>query len=220
MTWIVNICFHGIGVPQRTLEPGEDRYWISIEMFHRVLDEVIGRLDVRLSFDDGNASDIEIGLPALADRGLSASFFVIAGRLDLPGSLARHDLVELRRSGMLIGTHGMTHVPWRRLSEVASNEEFVEARNLISVSAGGAVGSSAPPLGEDDREGLPRPPPGGDGSGFTSDRRRANSEAWLQPRYSLRADDTIDSFRRSVLDRPAILRELRASTVGLIKRLR
>ena len=220
MTWIVNICFHGIGVPQRTLEPGEDRYWISIEMFHRVLDEVIGRLDVRLSFDDGNASDIEIGLPALADRGLSASFFVIAGRLDLPGSLARHDLVELRRSGMLIGTHGMNHVPWRRLSEVASNEEFVEARNLISVSAGVAVDSAALPLGQYDRKVLQRLRREGYRSVFTSDRRRANSEAWLQPRYSLRADDTIDSFRRSVLDRPAILRELRASTVGLIKRLR
>lgn len=220
MTWIVNICFHGIGVPQRTLEPGEDRYWISIEMFHRVLDEVIGRLDVRLSFDDGNASDIEIGLPALADRGLSASFFVIAGRLDLPGSLGRHDLVELRRSGMLIGTHGMNHVPWRRLSEVASNEEFVEARNLISVSAGVAVDSAALPLGQYDRKVLQRLRREGYRSVFTSDRRRANSEAWLQPRYSLRADDTIDSFRRSVLDRPAILRELRASTVGLIKRLR
>ena len=26
---LLNLCFHGIGTPQRPLEPGEDAYWIS-----------------------------------------------------------------------------------------------------------------------------------------------------------------------------------------------
>jgi len=35
---------------------------------------------VQLSFDDGNRSDVGIALPALLERELSATFFVVAGR--------------------------------------------------------------------------------------------------------------------------------------------
>ena len=50
---------------------------------------------MRLSFDDGNSSDVEIALPALRERGLPRRFFVVAGRLDRPGSLSRDDVREL-----------------------------------------------------------------------------------------------------------------------------
>src|SRR5687767_10674733 len=84
---VINICFHGIGTPGRDLEPGESRYWIGVDTFHRVLDDLVTWPAVRISFDDGNASDVEIGLPGLLSRGLTADFFVLAGRLGAPGSL-------------------------------------------------------------------------------------------------------------------------------------
>ena len=28
---VLNICFHGIGTPQRQLQPGEDAYWVDTE---------------------------------------------------------------------------------------------------------------------------------------------------------------------------------------------
>ena len=74
------ICFHGIGTPERTLEPGEDRYWVAIDEFLAMLDAIAAAPGVRISFDDGNASDIEIALGGLRERDLSASFFVLAGR--------------------------------------------------------------------------------------------------------------------------------------------
>ena len=52
---VVNVCFHGIGAPQRRREPGEDSYWISRDVFLGVLDTVVGRSDVRLSFDEYEA---------------------------------------------------------------------------------------------------------------------------------------------------------------------
>ena len=70
---LLNICFHGIGTPGRALEPGEDRYWITSDEFHRILDEIATWPSTRISFDDGNASDLEIGLPALVERGLTAT---------------------------------------------------------------------------------------------------------------------------------------------------
>src|SRR5687768_1699714 len=106
---IVNVCFHGIGTPARELEPGEDRYWIPVDVYHRVLDDVATWPSVRISFDDGNASDVEIGLPALLERGLTADFFVLAGRLGAAGSLDEAAVKELAAAGMTIGTHGMRH---------------------------------------------------------------------------------------------------------------
>ena len=53
---------------------------------------------MRISFDDGNASDLEIGLPALLERGLTATFFVLAGRLGRPGSLDADEVARCSRT--------------------------------------------------------------------------------------------------------------------------
>ena len=205
---VVNVCFHGIGAPQRRLEPGEDAYWISRDVFLGVLDRVAGRGDVRLSFDDGNSSDVEIALPALLERGLRASFFVVAGRLDRPGSLSRDDVRRLHEAGMTIGNHGMSHRPWRGLDPARRREELVTARTVLQDVTGSRVHDAALPLGRYDR------------TVQTSDRRWARSDHWLQPRYSIRSGDTVESVERDVLRRPPVTSRARGALVGTVKRLR
>ena len=63
---IINLTFHGIGEPERALEPGEEQFWLDSDQFQSALDSVEGRSDVRITFDDGNASDLEHGAPAAA----------------------------------------------------------------------------------------------------------------------------------------------------------
>ena len=46
---------------------------------------------------------------------MRATFFVLAGRLDRPGSLRPRTCRPLWWPGMAIGTHGMDHRPWRGL---------------------------------------------------------------------------------------------------------
>ena len=53
---VINLTVHGIGEPPRELEPGEDRTWVTVRQFEQVLDAAAGRDDVRITFDDGNAS--------------------------------------------------------------------------------------------------------------------------------------------------------------------
>lgn len=220
MAAVVNICFHGIGEPARELEPGESRYWIGSDLYEQVLDEVAGRDDVRLSFDDGNASDVDLGLPGLVRRGLSATFFVLAGRLDRPGSLREEDVRTLRDHGMAVGNHGMRHVSWRGLDDADAATELVEARERISAVVGQPVDRAALPLGQYDRRVLARLRAAGYREVCTSDRRPARSGAWLQPRYSVTDTDTIDSLKTSVLSpRPARERLVREA-VGLVKRWR
>jgi peptidoglycan/xylan/chitin deacetylase (PgdA/CDA1 family) len=217
---VINICFHGIGRPQRPLELDEDRYWISKDLYARVLEEVAWRDDIAISFDDGNASDIAIGLDGLLQYACNASFFVLAGRLNRPGSLTASDLNELRRNGMTIGTHGMDHVPWRSLTRAQRGRELVDARQIIADAAGAQVCEAALPLGAYDRQALVNLRRLAYHRVYSSDRRRTNVEAWLQPRFSIRADDTIESIRSTILAPPRILRDLKTRAAGVVKRLR
>ena len=217
---VVNVCFHGIGVPTRDLEPGEDAYWIERDFFLDVLDLVVGRDDVRLSFDDGNASDAEIALPALRARGLTATFFVVSGRLDQPGSLTRDDVLDLHAAGMTIGNHGMTHRPWRGLDAAGEHEELVAARDALAHLIGEPVLDAAAPLGRYDRRVLLALRRLGYRSAHTSDRRWARADRWVQPRYSIRRGDTLDSVRDGVLTRPGAASRARGAAVGVVKSLR
>ena len=219
-THVINVCFHGIGTPRRELEPGEDEYWVGTDTFLAILDELTTWPSVRLSFDDGNASDVEIGLPALVERGLPADFFVLAGRLGAPGSLDGRAVRRLREHGMTIGSHGMAHRPWRGLDPAARREEFVVARECLASAAGAEVDLAACPLGRYDRRVLADLRRLGYRRVYTSDRRPARSSAWLQPRYSVRHDDTPGSLRAGVLATPPLPRRVRLSTTGLVKRLR
>lgn len=219
-TRTVNICFHGIGVPDRDLEPGEAPYWISADLFHAVLDEVVGRDDVRLSFDDSNASDLEIGLPGLLDRGLHGTFFVLAGRFGSRGSLDEDQVRLLADSGMAVGTHGMDHVPWRGLDETGRRRELVEARDRIAAVVGRPVDEAALPLGRYDRALLRELRSLGYAKVHTSDRAHARASAWLQPRFSLVGTDTVTAVQQDVLSRQPVRRRAERAVVGLAKRLR
>ncbi|GAA4140985.1 polysaccharide deacetylase family protein [Leifsonia shinshuensis] len=216
---IINICFHGVGTAGAEREPGESSYWIGRDLFLGVLDEVRGRPEVRLSFDDGNASDIELGLPALLERGLRATFFPIAGRLEEPGSLSPADLRTLRAAGMDIGSHGWAHIPWRRLSAPDQEREFVTARDVLAEASGGPIADAALPLGRYDRAMLNRLRGLDYRTVFSSDRYPTRESEWLQPRYSVTAGDTVATVRGFITHRPGIA-DLRARASSAFKRRR
>ena len=217
---LVNVCFHGIGIPQRELEPGEQPYWVGQRQFLDILDDLMVWPSVRISFDDGNASDAEIALPALAERGLRADFFVLAGRLDTPGSLGEDDVRELQKQGMGIGTHGMAHRSWRGMDLATREQELVVARQRLAEVAGTPVDTAACPLGRYDRRVLADLRRLGYTRVYTSDRRAARPDAWLQPRHSARSGDTVESLRAAALRPPALASRVRGAAVGLAKRLR
>lgn len=216
---VINVLFHGIGSPRRALEPGEDRYWVEVDQFHELLGEVLTWPGVRLSFDDGNVSDVEHALPALRRHKARASFYIIAGRIGAAGSLDADAVRSLRDAGMVIGSHGMHHRPWRGLDPQTAEEEFVTARDRLTDIVGGPIDEAACPLGRYDRTVLHRLRRLGYRRVFTSDRRPARDSAWLQPRYSVYADDTPETLRATVFHR-SLKRRVRAQVAGVVKRWR
>ena len=181
----INLTFHGVGEPERALEPGEAGVWMSRRRFAAVLDAVAGRDDVRVTFDDGNASDLEHALPALADRGLRATFFVVAGRLGARGFLDAAGVRTLADAGMAIGCHGMRHRPWRALDDDALREELLDARRALEDVVQRPVVAAGCPFGSYDRRVLGALRRYGYERVYTSDRGTARTSAWLQARNSI-----------------------------------
>lgn len=216
---IRHVCFHGIGECVREREPGEAGYWVPEQVFLGILDDVRDRPGIRLSFDDGNRSDRDIALPALVERGLTATFFALAGRLDDEASLDEGDIAELRDAGMTIGTHGWAHIPWRGMDAATARRELVDARAELERVSGTVVDEAAMPLGRYDRRLLRRLKDAGYRTVYTSDRFPARAGSWLQARYSVTAGDTVDSVRR-LMDRAPGAGEAKNLLKSAVKRLR
>jgi len=194
----VNITFHGVGEPPRPLDPGEDAVWLSTEHFEAVLDEVGDRPGVRISFDDGNASDFQVALPALRRRGLRATFFLVAGRVGTDDYLSAGDIRGLLEAGMTIGCHGMRHRSWRRLAEGELREELMASRRRLEEVVGSPVTHAACPFGAYDRRALAALRSYGYERVFTSDGGETRSGRWLQPRNTIRRCDRADALEHDL----------------------
>jgi peptidoglycan/xylan/chitin deacetylase (PgdA/CDA1 family) len=199
----INLTFHGVGEPARELEPGEAKVWVSGDTFLEVLDAVAGRDDVRITFDDGNASDYLHALPALEERGLTGTFFVVGDRVGTPNFLTADQIRELADAGMRIGSHGMGHRRWRGLSENALLAEIQDAKMTLETIVERPVTEVACPFGSYDRRVLRTLRGLAYTRVYTSDRGRARPDAFLQARNSVGPSDGPDLLARiESLDRP------------------
>jgi peptidoglycan/xylan/chitin deacetylase (PgdA/CDA1 family) len=188
---VTRLCFHGVGPVPDHVVAAERQYWVPTPFFLHLLDELVGLPGVELSFDDGNSSDVETALPALSERGMTAGFFALAGRLHAPGSLGADDLRSLVAAGMSVGSHGMEHVPWRRLDAEAQHRELTTARDLLADAAGVPITEVALPFGQYDRRTLDGLRSRSYRHVYSSDRLPANPSRWFQPRYSVRQGDDV-----------------------------
>jgi len=217
---VVNLTVHGIGPTERPLEPDEDKTWVTVEQFEQVLDAAVGRSDVRITFDDGNASDVRIALPRLVERGLKADFFVLAGLLGQPGRLDRSGLHDLMRAGMRIGSHGWAHRDWRRLTDEQAREEIVQANKVLTELIGEPVTEVAVPFGSYDRHVLRRLRRAGVRRVYTSDGGRATAGSWLQPRNSLHHDIGPKWAHEVLSGQPSLPLRARRTAARAVKPLR
>ncbi len=185
---VLNLSFHGIGRPLgRDFGEEERDYWASRGTFEAVLDAVAGRGDVRLSFDDGNSSDVDVVLPALLERELKASFFLVPAWLGTPGFMTRADVRALVRDGMTIGNHGLRHQIWTELPPDRLEHEVNQGRQLLEELTGTNLTTLAIPYGRYDDAVLDMLRADAYTRIFTSDGGSADPDAWLQPREHVRS---------------------------------
>lgn len=220
----VIINFHGLGPLPAHVDAGEASVWCSdLGLYADLLAEAreearAAKLNCLITFDDGNLSDLEIGMRPLADRGMRSIFFPCAGRIGKAGYLDVNALRELVASGMDIGSHGWSHTDWRRASPSVMRREIGEAKDRIEQAAGVAVASAAIPFGSYDRRVLRDCAPFA--NVFTSDATLADASARLQPRFSYTRSWSRGSVGKAIADSKRPLRQVRQKLAMTVKRFR
>lgn len=216
--YIVN--FHGIGAPDRELEPGEAPYWIPAEFYHEILDlaaRMADRAVVAFTFDDGNRSDVEIGAPGLERHGFKGQFFPLAARLGSRGSVSEKDLRTLTNAGHEIGSHGADHVDWKALDTAGQEREWDWARQVISEASGQPVSSAAIPFGRYNAGVLRGLSGRGYSRVYSSDGGAARSDAAPIPRTSVRNDTQLSDLEALLAGRESGGRRLRRGLARFVK---
>ncbi|WP_145903703.1 polysaccharide deacetylase family protein [Roseibium aggregatum] len=183
------LTFHGIGVPAVPVSPEESHYFVPIETYQRTIERLPALeqkhgVKLEITFDDGNLSDYEVGLPALVEAGRPGRFFVLAARIGAKGYLTAEQMREIVSSGSVIGSHGHDHVDWRKLDAAGFQRELYDARKKIEDAVGAAVTEAAIPFGALDANVLHRLKEAGYGRVFTSTPGLAYQTAWFCPRFS------------------------------------
>ena len=190
------LTFHGIGSPSRSFWPREEAYWVERRFFEAVLDDIQGKSDRLVTFDDGNFSDFDTALPALRARGMTAHFYVVSGLIGQRGFLSETEVRALHAAGMIIGNHGKLHRSWRGLTERDLEEELVEARDRLEHIISDKIRFAACPNGSYDRRVLKRLRACGYERVYTSDKGWTRGDSWLQARNSVLASDDLADVRR------------------------
>ncbi len=117
---------------------------------------------VVLTFDDGFDAVRTTALPLLLERGLSATVFVVSGKLggtndwdvERPGDalLSEAGVREIARAGLEIGSHGASHRALPELPDEALAAETRGSRERLEEASGAPVVSFCYPYGAcDDR---------------------------------------------------------------------
>jgi peptidoglycan/xylan/chitin deacetylase (PgdA/CDA1 family) len=182
--------FHGIGTPPAGIDAGERPYWLSPDQYVRALDALAasGR-PFMVTFDDGNLSDLTIGVPACVERNIATIVFACSGRIGAPGYLASADLRELAAlPDCKIGSHGAVHRPWTGLAGSALAAEVAESKARIEDALGRAITAAGLPFGRYDRHVLSAAARAGYAEVYSSDGSPRLSRRGVQPRLSLRGD--------------------------------
>lgn len=103
---------------------------------------------VHLTFDDGHVSNFTNALPVLLDAGHKATFYVIAGNVDVdPNYLTTKQLREMSTQGMTIGSHSLTHPFLSLLDQAALRRELGDSKKRLEDCIGVAVNHFALPGG-------------------------------------------------------------------------
>lgn len=172
MTGVPCFIYHGFyerPAELSALPVSEKRYFLSAAQFEHHLDYLAEQgfqgcsvadylaapdlPDVKrviITFDDGHLSNYTLAWPMLRARGFRGTFFIVADWVGQPDRMNRDHLKELVRSGMSVGSHGLTHARMGGLSVPDLDRELVQSREALEQMLGVPIRHLAFPGGVHD----------------------------------------------------------------------
>ncbi|MFQ5964192.1 MAG: polysaccharide deacetylase family protein [Candidatus Scalinduaceae bacterium] len=85
---------------------------------------------IAITFDDGQISDYTIAFPAIIEREMKATFYIVTDFIGKKGWLNWDQLKEMLRYGMEIGSHSCSH---RRLLDLKKEDILIELQKSKQV---------------------------------------------------------------------------------------
>lgn len=188
--------------------------WLDREGFHPVtLKEVLtawreGRplpdKPVVITFDDGYASTVQVGLPLLQAHGFPAVLFLQGNLLNRAGAVSDAMVRTWLEAGMELGSHTMRHLDLTRASEKDLEAEVVGSRSFLETTFDIPVLTFAYPAGRADDRARSMVEQAGYEAAFTtrSACARAEDDPFLLPRLRVNGSDSLEAFARKVSCHP------------------
>lgn len=122
--WVC-LMYHDVRPEAPGISGGAEHFTVSRDVFAAQLDQIIAvglegssidrAIDqptakfVAISFDDGDAGQYQHAFPELADRNMTATFFITTDWVGQPGYVNWDQLREMRSTGMSIQSHTRSH---------------------------------------------------------------------------------------------------------------
>jgi len=208
-----------------TLTPQElDRQldWLRAHEYHTVtMDDVLAawrgvralpRQPVAITFDDGGRDCIDHAVPALAKRGFTATFYIVAGVVGAPMRWLNQEIgFELQaadwpalwaaeKAGMRCEAHSITHPRLGRLDAAACRDELARGRAMLEDGLGHSVTHLAYPFGSYSKETCEIARETGYATACTTDEAIANTshELLALPRVPVLGTETFREFTHRV----------------------
>lgn len=152
--------------------------------------------EVVLTFDDGYTDNYETAFPILRAFGLSATFFVITGRIGTADFMSWQQLAEMQRGNMHIESHGHSHTPLELLSVEEIITEVTHSKAVIEQRLDKTVRFMSFPHGSYNKAALDTAREAGYQACATSkcDSVQRSSDAFELPRILIRKSHTIAQF--------------------------
>ncbi len=208
------LMYHGIVAGDTQIPPerdvGADLYDVKVQDFRRHLEmikdkgmrvrriEESGPGDVVITFDDGEANNYRQAMPLLRDLGFPAYFFIITRRVGRPGYMTMEQLKDMIDSGMIVGSHGMSHEILTNLKDTQIEEELSASRRYLERNLGTEIRDFSIPRGFCNDKIINMAYAAGYTNVFISDRPRDLKNQNCYPRVAVKQGWDLSRFEMAV----------------------
>ncbi len=108
-----------------------------VEGFHKA--RLVGRKTVVITFDDGYEDNYINALPILRKYDFSATIFVIADLIGMPGFMNVSQLKEINDNGFKVGSHTRRHTYLPDVPPNEQEEEIINSKKILEEKLGRPV---------------------------------------------------------------------------------
>jgi peptidoglycan/xylan/chitin deacetylase (PgdA/CDA1 family) len=178
-------------------EPGAGLYCISLDQFKEQMQFVIkSEQPVLITFDDGDITNYSYAFVILKELRLQAYFFVLGSKIGRTGYMDWPQIRELRKAGMIIGSHGMTHRILTGLNDQDLDYELRESKRMLEIELGDPVVYFSVPRGFYDQRVIDFAKRAGYTTVFTSDPR--DRDGFKVGRLPVKAQWSLSDFQCAI----------------------